>query len=135
MQKLRRLEDGVRVTSRAYNTLVDAINQRLNFKGVGGITVETTPMGTVIKKRINSIAAPIKWFRLTTVDSNPMTGREQKCIDGWFGDKNEIDVSIYRYPQFTNQTSYQVSDIIAAQYVGNSWISFYNTPHEIKEYS
>ena len=75
-----------------------------------------------------------KWFKLSAVGSNPMTGKEQICSAGVFSDAPNVDTSsIYRYPQFTNQTSYQVNDYVYAVYVDDCWVSLYNTPIQVFE--
>jgi len=76
----------------------------------------------------------VRWYKLSAVAANPMTGKEQTCSEGSFSDTSGAEnVSIYRYPQFTNQTSYEVDDVIAAITIGDSIVSLYNTPHEIYE--
>ena len=79
-------------------------------------------------------AASGRWFKLNDITANPMTGREQICNNGTFSDANGAgaeNTDIYRYPQFTNNTSYKIYDYVFCVYSGNCWISLYNTPHEM----
>ncbi len=76
---------------------------------------------------IGGISSVFKWFELTAVAADPMTGKWQTCASGVFSDVNTDSVSIYSYPQLEKE-HYKVGNHVLAHFVGDSWVALYNLP-------
>jgi len=69
----------------------------------------------------------IKWFRVTSIASDPLTGIKQTCDDGVFSDVGTASTDIYIHPEL-GPVHYKVGDKVAAVKVGNCYVSLYHQP-------
>ena len=139
-RRIRELIRGPAVLVKRINEIIAAVNTLNNMTGDGYIQVKKTARGVGIQLSVdrllpriprmsgNGISINIKWFKLSVVNADPMTGKEQTFNgSSWSDVSGAENVSIYTYPQIA-LTQYQVNDVVAALKVGGYWVSLYNTP-------
>ena len=83
----------------------------------------TSPEMIQKSKAVRYPTAGLKWFKLSNVAGDPMTGKEQTCGAGIFSDKDgALGTLIYKNPQ-SALAGYKVNHCIAALHCGDSWVA------------
>ena len=113
-----------KVSAGEWNRLVTMVENFASSQVTQGIIDNSG----IHNRRLKSAAIPLfNWYELTSVAANPLVGKLQTCTSGVFTDVNTDEVNIYVYPQL-DKKQYLVGDHIFAHFIGNCWVSLYNTP-------
>jgi len=145
MALIQKLIRGPITLVRKINELIDVANAFKKLTGDGLIKVKHTQGGASLQVDTKAIEAriakasgrasiPIKWFKLTSVAADPMTGTEQTFNGSAWSNKTDglSGISVYTYPQI-DKTHYATNDIVAALQVNKLWVSLYNQPIQFDE--